>query len=158
LLTVAAVWVGGLLPPAPFWNASSYSSPEAAQTAYDAILGFTPRLLLASFIAYLAGEFINCFILAKLKIATAGRWLWVRTILSTLVGQLADSGLFIIIAFIGSLPVMNLLQLSAAQWLVKSVYEIFATPLTYMVVNFLKRAEQEDFYDRSTNFNPLALT
>ena len=158
LLTVVAVWVGGLLPPAPFWNASVYSSPEAAQRAYDAVLGFTPRLLLASFIAYLAGEFINCFILAKLKIATAGRWLWIRTILSTIVGQLADSGLFIVIAFAGTLPSANLLQVSAAQWLVKSGYEILATPLTYWIVNFLKRAEQEDFYDRDTNFNPLALT
>jgi uncharacterized integral membrane protein (TIGR00697 family) len=158
LLAVAAIWVGGLLPPAPFWNASPCSSPKASQTAYDAILGFTPRLLLASFLAYLAGEFINCFVLAKLKIATAGRWLWVRTILSTIVGQLADSGLFITIAFAGTLPTMNLLQVSAAQWLVKSVYEILATPLTYLVVNFLKRAEQEDFYDRDTNFNPLALT
>jgi queuosine precursor transporter len=157
-LAVMAVWVGGLLPAAPFWNAFSYGSPEAAQKAYDAILGFTPRLLLASFIAYLAGEFINCFILAKLKVATAGKWLWLRTILSTLAGQLADSGIFITVAFAGILPPASLIQLSAAQWLAKSVYEILATPLTYVVVNFLKRAEQEDFFDRGTNFNPLALT
>jgi len=158
LLTVMAIWVGGLLPPAPFWNASVYHAPENAQKAYDAILGFTPRLLLASFIAYLAGEFINCFILAKLKIATAGRWLWIRTIFSTVVGQMADSGIFITVAFAGALPWMKLLQVCAAQWMAKTVYEIMATPLTYTVVNFLKRAEQEDFYDRDTNFNPLAMT
>src|SRR5574341_2228856 len=89
LLAVLAIWVGGLLPPAPFWNANVYESPAAAQQAYQAILGFTPRLLVASFVAYLAGEFLNSFVLAKLKIATSGKYLWARTIGSTLVGQLA---------------------------------------------------------------------
>lgn len=154
LLAVLAIWIGGLLPPAPFWNASVYPSADAAQQAYQAILGFTPRLLVASFTAYLAGEFLNSFILAKIKIATAGRWLWVRTISSTLAGELADSGLFLSIAFAGIVPAASLLPMVVAQWLFKSAYEAMATPLTYLVVNFLKRTEQEDYYDRGTDFAP----
>jgi hypothetical protein len=157
LLAVAAIWMGGLLPAAPFWNAGIYASPDAAQQAYDSILGFTPRLLAASFIAYLFGEFLNSFVLAKLKIATAGKWLWMRTISSTVAGQLVDSGLFITIAFAGALPLAALGQLIATQWLFKSAYEILATPLTYIVVNFLKRVEKRDHYDRETNFNPLVM-
>ena len=157
LLAVLAIWVGGLLPAAPFWNATVYDSPTAAQEAYEAILGFTPRLLVASFVAYLAGEFLNSFVLAKLKIATAGKWLWVRTISSTLLGQLADSGLFISIAFAGMIPETVLGRLIVTQWLFKSAYEVIATPLTYVVVSFLKRTEQQDHYDRDTNFNPLVI-
>ena len=157
LLAVAAIWMGGLLPAAPFWNAGVYDSPDAAQQAYDSILGFTPRLLAASFTAYLFGEFLNSFVLAKLKIATAGKWLWMRTISSTVAGQLVDSGLFITIAFAGALPLPALGQLIVTQWLFKSAYEILATPLTYIVVNFLKRVEKQDPYDRETNFNPLVM-
>ncbi len=157
LFAVITIWIGGQLPPAPFWNAAVYDSPAAAQQAYDAILGFTPRLLLASFTAYLAGEFLNSFVIAKLKIATAGKHLWARTIGSTLVGQLADSGVFITIAFAGILPTVDLGPLVVAQWLFKSAYEALATPLTYVAVNFLKRAENEDYYDRDTNFSPVAL-
>jgi len=157
LLAVLAIWVGGRLPTAPFWNARVYPSPVEAQHAYQAILGFTPRLLLASFTAYLAGEFLNSFVLAKLKIATHGKQLWLRTIGSTLVGQLADSGLFIFIAFVGILPGAILGQTILTQWLFKSAYEALATPLTYLVVNFLKRAENEDYYDRDTHFNPVAI-
>jgi len=157
LLAVAAIWAGGLLPGAPFWNAGVYESPHAAQAAYEAILGFTPRLLAASFTAYLAGEFLNSYVLAKLKVATAGKWLWLRTISSTLVGQLADSGLFIAIAFAGVVPLSALGRLIVTQWLFKCAYEAAATPLTYVVVGFLKRWEKEDHYDRDTNFNPLAI-
>ena len=157
LLAVLAIWIGGRLAPAPFWNANVYASPAEAQRAYAAILGFTPRLLFASFIAYLAGEFLNSFVLAKLKIATAGKHLWLRTIGSTLVGQLADSGIFILIAFTGILPNATLGSLVVTQWLFKSAYEALVTPLTYVVVNFLKQAEGEDYYDRKTNFNPLKL-
>ncbi len=85
LLAVTAIWMGGLLPAAPFWSAGIYDSPDAAQQAYDTILGFAPRLLAASFTAYLFGEFLNSFVLAKLKIATAGKWLWMRTISSTVI-------------------------------------------------------------------------
>lgn len=157
LLAVAAVWVGGWLPGAPFWTAGVFDSPLAAQVAYDAILGFTPRLLAASFAAYLAGEFLNSYVLAKLKVATAGKWLWLRTISSTLVGQLADSGIFIAIAFAGVVPPSALGRLMLTQWLFKCAYEAAATPLTYAAVGALKRLEKEDHYDRDTNFNPLAL-
>jgi uncharacterized integral membrane protein (TIGR00697 family) len=158
LLAVLAIWVGGLLRAAPIWTANVYPSSAEAQQAYQAILGFTPRLLLASFTAYLAGEFLNSFVLAKLKLATHGKHLWLRTIGSTLVGQLADSGIFILIAFVGILPNAILGQTILTQWLFKSAYEALATPLTYGVVNFLKRAENEDYYDRDTNFNPVAIS
>jgi hypothetical protein len=154
LLAVLAIWIGGRLPAAPFWNAGIYASSTDAQAAYEAILGFSPRLLIASFMAYLAGEFLNSFVLAKLKIATAGRWLWVRTLSSTLVGQLADSALFITIAFGGMIPAPALAQMVITQWIFKSAFEAVATPLTYAAVNFLKRTEQADPYDRDTNFSP----
>jgi uncharacterized integral membrane protein (TIGR00697 family) len=154
LLAVAAIWVGGLLPSAEFWNAGVYSSAGEAQQAYQAILGFTPRLLAASFLAYLAGEFLNSLVLAKMKVATAGRWLWTRTIGSTLAGELVDSGLFISIAFAGIVPPAALAQMAVTQWLFKSAYEAAATPLTYAVVNFLKRVEKEDYFDRGTDFSP----
>lgn len=148
LIAVIAIWVAGRLPAASFW---------ADQPAYEAILGFTPRLLAASFIAYLAGEFLNSFVLAKMKIATRGRWLWTRTIGSTLVGQLADSAVFISLAFSGIWPGDQMLTAIATQWLLKSAYETLATPVTYAVVAFLKRAEHEDYYDYNTDFNPFRL-
>ena len=145
LVAVAAIWVGGLLPAAPFWQ---------AQQAYDTILGFTPRLLLASFIAYLVGEFLNSFVLAKLKIRTAGKFLWLRTISSTIVGEGADSLVFITIAFTGIFPPDAIGQAILSQWFIRVAYETLATPLTYLVVNALKKAESEDYYDKDTNFNP----
>jgi uncharacterized integral membrane protein (TIGR00697 family) len=149
LLMVAAIWVGGLLPAASFWD---------AQPAYERILGFTARLLVASFAAYLVGEFANAYVLARLKIATRGRWLWTRTVGSTLVGQALDSAVFITLAFAGVMPGADaLLTAILTQWLLKSAYEIVATPLTYGVVYFLKRAEGLDSYDYDTRFNPLLL-
>ncbi len=155
LLAVAAIWLAGLLPASPLWTAGSYQTPAEASQAYRAILGFTPRLLAASFAAYLVGEFLNSFVLAKLKVATGGRLLWLRTIASTLVGEGADSLVFITAAFAGILPNTALAGTILSQWLVKSAYEATATPLTYLVVNFLKRAENEDHFDRSTDFNPV---
>ena len=149
LLAVVAIAVGGWLPPAPFWSSN--------QTAYVAILGGTPRVLAASFIAYLAGEFLNSFVLAKMKIATRGRWLWTRTIGSTLVGQLADSAIFITAAFAGIWPSDQMLAAVMTQWLMKSGYETLVTPLTYIAIAFLKHAEHEDYYDYKTDFNPLKL-
>ena len=146
LFAVAAIILGGILPAAPFWD---------AQEAYDRILGYTPRLLAASFLAYLVGEFANAIVLAKMKVATNGRWLWSRTIGSTLVGQGLDSLVFIVLAFVGTIPTSALLAAVVTQWLVKSLYEALATPLTYVVVNRLKRSEGLDVYDRDTNFNPL---
>ncbi len=157
LLVVIAIWIAGRIPAAPVWTAGVFQDPNSAQEAYQAILGFAPRLLVASFIAYLAGEFLNSFVLAKLKVKTAGRFLWVRTIASTLFGEGADSALFITTAFLGILPTAALGQLILSQWLFKVAYEILATPLTYLVVNALKRVEREDYYDRDTDFNPVKL-
>lgn len=149
LLVVVAIWIAQMLPPASFWN---------GQTAYQQILGFTPRLLVASFLAYLVGEFANSFVLAKMKIATSGRWLWTRTIGSTLVGEGLDSLIFITVAFAGVTPLASLPSIIATQWLIKVGYEILATPLTYIAVNFLKRQEGLDTFDRDTRFNPLRVT
>jgi uncharacterized integral membrane protein (TIGR00697 family) len=155
LLAVAAIWLAGLLPAAPIWNAGIYATPAEAGQAYRAILGFTPRLLAASFMAYLVGEFLNAYVLARLKVVTAGRLLWVRTIASTIIGEGADSLIFISLAFWGILPPQALLTAIVSQWLFKTGYETIATPLTYLVVNALKRSESTDFYDRETNFNPV---
>jgi uncharacterized integral membrane protein (TIGR00697 family) len=156
LLAVLAIWLSIELPPAPFWKIGAFDSARNSQEAYQAIFGFTPRILAASFLAYLAGEFLNSFVLAKMKIATHGRYLWMRTIGSTAVGQLADSGIFITLAFYGTVPPGPLGELVLSQWVIKSAYEAVATPLTYVVVNYLKRVEREDYYDRKTRFNPLA--
>jgi len=149
LIAVVTIWVGQILPSAFFWS---------GQAAYERILGYTPRLLLASFLAYLLGEFTNAFVLAKMKIATKGRWLWSRTIGSTLVGEGLDSLVFITIAFIGEIPMPELASAIVTQWLAKSAYEAAVTPLTYVAVNFLKRSEGIDVYDDDTQFNPLLFT
>ncbi len=148
LIAAAAIWAGGMLPAAGFWE---------GQTAYERILGFTPRLLAASFVAYLIGEFSNAYVLAKMKIATRGRWLWTRTIGSTLIGQGLDSAVFITLAFGGVIPLEGLITAMITQWLFKSAYEAAATPLTYWVVNFLKRQERIDVYDEDTRFNPFLM-
>jgi hypothetical protein len=145
-IAVVAIWIGQILPAASFWD---------GQEAYTRILGFTPRILASSFLAYLVGEFANSFVLAKLKISTRGRWLWLRTIGSTLVGQGLDSLIFITLAFVGTISPSALLLAIVTQWLAKSIYEAAATPLTYAVVNFLKRKEKMDYYDHDTRFNPL---
>ncbi len=154
LLAVIAILIAGLLPPASFWTAGVYANAQEAQTAYQAILGFTPRLLAASFTAYLVGEFLNSMVLAKLKLQTKGRYLWTRTIASTIVGEGADSAIFITIAFLGIVPTAGLVTTILSQWLFKVIYEVLATPLTYIVVNSLKRAENEDYFDQGTDFNP----
>jgi uncharacterized integral membrane protein (TIGR00697 family) len=148
LIAVVAIWVGQVLPAASFWD---------GQVAYERILGYTPRLLVASFLAYLVGEFANSFVLAKMKIATGGRWLWTRTISSTLVGQGLDSLVFITLAFVGTIPLAGLASAIVTQWLAKSFYEAAVTPLTYKVVNFLKRKEGVDVFDHDTQFNPLLI-
>jgi uncharacterized integral membrane protein (TIGR00697 family) len=149
VVMVAAIRAGGALPAAPFWK---------GEAAYAEIFGQTPRILLASFVAYLVGEFANAFVLARLKIATRGRWLWTRTIGSTVVGQALDSAVFVTIAFAGAVPPGVLTRLIAGQWLVKVAYETAATPLTYAAVTWLKRTEHTDVYDTHTNFNPLHLS
>jgi queuosine precursor transporter len=157
LIAVIAFWLAGLMPAAPIWTAGIFNSPETAQQAYQAILGFAPRLLLASFAAYLVGEFLNSFVLAKLKVRTGGKYLWMRTIGSTLVGQAADSAVFITIAFVGIIPLSALSTAVVSQWIFKVVYEILATPLTYLIVNRLKRSEGIDTFDRNTDFSPVSL-
>lgn len=155
LVAVAAIVVGGVLPPSPIWIANVYATPDEAQQAYQAILGFAPRLLAASFAAYLVGEFLNAYVLARMKVAMRGRRLWMRTIGSTLVGQAADSLVFISLAFAGILPPSVLASTILAQWMFKCGLEAIATPLTYVVVDGLKRSEGVDAFDRGTDFSPL---
>lgn len=145
LLVVTAIWVGGLLPAASFW--------EENQPAYETILGYAPRILAASFAAYLVGEFANSVILSRMKIATRGRWLWSRTIGSTMVGQGLDSGIFVTVAFAGQVP--ELWHLIWIQWLAKVLYEVAATPATYAVVTWLKRKEGIDTFDHGVSLNPI---
>jgi queuosine precursor transporter len=148
LFSVIAIWLGQIMPAASFWD---------GQVAYERILGYTPRLLVASFIAYLIGEFANSYVLAKMKCATKGRWLWTRTIGSTLIGQGLDSLVFIVLAFAGVIPVSGLVNAVVTQWLVKSAYEAVLTPATYQIVRFLKRREGIDYYDYDTRFNPFLI-
>lgn len=124
------------------------------QAAYDAILGSTPRIVLASLLAYTCGNFSNSLVLAKMKIWTGGKHLWARTIGSTVIGEFVDSSLFIFVAFLGVLPVSLLITLVISNYIFKTLVEVLLTPITYKVVNFLKKNESEDYYDKSTNFNP----
>ena len=138
------------LPPAPFWT---------HQAAYEVAFGNAPRIVAASMIAYFCGEFVNSYVLAKMKIATQGRWLWTRTIGSTIAGEAVDSALFYPLAFYGAgiIPDDKLPMVMAAQFVAKVGVEVLLTPVTYKIVNFLKRAEQVDHYDRDTDFSPFAL-
>jgi uncharacterized integral membrane protein (TIGR00697 family) len=146
LIFVFFVWLGQVLPAASFWE---------GQEAYQRILGYAPRLLAASFLGYLVGEFANSFILARMKIMTKGRWLWSRTIGSTIIGQGFDTSIFITVAFIGTasfVPIMILYH-----WLAKTLIEALATPLTYALVNWVKKREAIDTYDYDTRFNPFLM-
>jgi len=137
-----------ILPAAKDWS---------GQAAYSQILGFVPRLVLASMAAYWTGEFLNSYVLAKMKIWTSGKYLWTRTIGSTVAGEAADSFVFSLIAFTGVLPLAGVFNLMVTIYVFKVLFEVVATPLTYKTVNFLKRAESEDYYDRGTDFNPFAI-
>lgn len=143
-------WVVVALPPAPYWH---------NQAAYETAFGSAWRISLASMAAYFCGEFVNSYVLAKMKIATAGRWLWTRTIGSTLFGEGVDSLLFYPLAFYGSgiLPDEMLPQVMAAQFVAKVAVEVVFTPATYAIVGWLKRSEHEDYYDRGTRFTPFSL-
>jgi uncharacterized integral membrane protein (TIGR00697 family) len=137
------------LPPADFW--------KAEQPAVEQIFGSTPRIVMASITAFWCGSFVNSYVLAKMKLWTNGRWLWTRTVGSTLCGELVDSALFYTLAFAGTLATNTLVATTFTQYVLKSGWEILATPLTYKVVGFLKRAEREDYFDRDTNFTPFSL-
>ncbi|OGA31766.1 MAG: hypothetical protein A3F75_03835 [Betaproteobacteria bacterium RIFCSPLOWO2_12_FULL_64_23] len=145
---MAAVVVA--LPPAPFWN---------NQAAYEIAFGSAWRIVLASMCAYFCGEFVNSYVLAKMKIITAGKWLWTRTIGSTIFGEAVDSALFYPLAFYGSgiIPNDKLPLVMLSQFLIKVGVEVVFTPVTYKVVSALKRAEHEDYYDRNTDFTPFSL-
>jgi queuosine precursor transporter len=143
-------WAVVKMPAAPDWK---------GQDAYELIFGNTPRIVLASLAAFWAGEFANSFVLAKLKIKTSGRHLWARTIGSTIAGEGVDSLIFYPLAFFYS-PIMTnqqAVKVMIGNYLLKVGWEVLITPFTYQIVNFLKRAENEDFYDRETNFNPFTL-
>ena len=164
-------WVLGKLPGDPLWGSFVYENMAAlnpampqpddpvafGQSAYNAILGgvSSGAIIIASLAAYWAGEFSNSFVLAKMKVLTNGRWLWMRTIGSTLVGEGIDTVLFVLIATVlGVFPWAIALSLIVANYIFKVAIEVLLTPLTYVMVNWLKRQEQEDFFDRDTNFNP----
>ena len=145
---MAAVVVA--LPSAPFWH---------NQAAYEIAFGSTWRIVLASMCAYFCGEFVNSYVLAKMKILTEGKWLWTRTIGSTIFGEAVDSAMFYPLAFYGTgiIPDDKLPLVMLSQFLIKVGVEVVFTPVTYKVVNALKRAEHEDYYDRDTDFTPFSL-
>ena len=143
-------WVVVNLPPAPFWK---------NQGAYEIAFGSTWRIALASMVAYFCGEFVNSFVLAKMKILTQGKWLWTRTIGSTIFGEAVDSALFYPLAFYGTgiIPDDKLPLVMLAQFVTKVGVEVLFTPFTYVLVGWLKEKEHEDYYDRDTDFTPFSL-
>lgn len=145
ILMAVVFAIVGALPSAEGWR---------GQEAYMTILGQTPRIVFGSLIAYFAGEFSNSYTLAKMKVFTQGRWLWTRTIGSTIVGEGVDTLLFVLIAFYGLYTPSLLLSIIISNYLFKTGFEALVTPLTYLVVNTLKRVENEDYYDVDTDFNP----
>jgi queuosine precursor transporter len=141
-------WVIVTLPPAMGWN---------DQQAYETVFGQTPRIVFASLSAFFVGEFANSYVLAKMKLRTNGRYLWMRTIGSTIVGEAVDSMVFYPVAFLGVWDAHLVLQVMISNYTIKCAWEALVTPVTYKVVNFLKRAEQEDYYDHKTNFTPFSI-
>ena len=139
--------VAVMLPPAPEWR---------GQEAFASVFSVVPRFALASLVAYWAGEFTNSYTLAKLKLVTQGRWLWTRTVGSTITGQAVDTAVLIVVAFGGVQQPGMLVRMILSAYLIKVAVEVMATPLTYLVVGKLKRAEAADAFDRQTNFNPFA--
>jgi len=137
------------LPPAPEWR--------ARQAEVEAVFGSTWRIVSASIIAFWSGSLVNSYVLAKMKIMTRGRWLWTRTIGSTICGEAIDSGLFYTLAFGGVWDRQLLLRVMLTQYVLKTAWEVVMTPATYRVVAFLKHAEREDYYDTDTNFTPFSL-
>ena len=136
------------LPPAPEWR---------GQEAYATVFGLVPRFAVASLVAYWAGEFTNSYTLAKLKLFTGGRWLWTRTVGSTITGQAVDTAVVVTVAFAGTQTVPMILRMVLSSYLIKVAVEVVATPVTYLVVGRLKAAEGVDVYDRHTDFNPFAI-
>jgi queuosine precursor transporter len=133
------------------------ASSRASQASVEAIFANTPRIVVASITAFLCGTFVNSYVLAKMKIWTRGRWLWTRIVGSTVCGELVDSVIFYFVAFYGRMPQSELIALMFTQYALKSAWEVIAAPVTYRVVSFLKKAENEDYYDTDTNFTPFSL-
>jgi uncharacterized integral membrane protein (TIGR00697 family) len=156
------IWAGfGALIFASFMSFVVVKMPPAAgwadQAIYEKIFGQTPRIVFASLTAFFAGEFANSFVLAKMKVATNGRWLWMRAIGSTVAGEGVDSIIFYPLAFLGNWETSLVIQVMITNYFLKVLWEVLATPITYKFVGFLKRAEHEDYYDRDTDFNPFTL-
>jgi hypothetical protein len=126
------------------------------QAPFARLFGLVPRITLASLVAYLVGSFLNAIIMSKMKVKTGGRHLWMRTIGSTFVGEGADSMVFNLVAFAGIFPLKQVIFIGISGFLLKTAYEIVATPLTYSVIGFLKRVEDEDVYDRQVSYNPFS--
>lgn len=145
ILMSLVLWVVQILPPAADWH---------NQEAFESLLGFVPRIVLASLIAYFAGAFSNAFLLSKLKIRTKGKYLWVRTIGSTILGEGIDTIIFCTIAFYGLFPNEVLVAIIVSNYLFKTGVEVVFTPVTYAIVAFLKKQEQIDVYDKGINYNP----
>ena len=136
------------MPSAPFWG---------DQASYNAILGMSPRIVAASMVAFFCGEFSNSYVLSRMKVWSSGKHLWQRTIGSTIVGEGIDSVLFFTLAFAGTMPGSALLTMIVSGYLFKTAYEVLAMPITYAIVNFLKKAEGIDTFDRGINYNPFSL-
>jgi len=153
------------IPPAPFWALASAEYEILGETvtapnqaAYLSVFGQTPRIVFASLVAFWAGEFVNSFVLAKMKVAMEGRKLWARTIGSTFFGQGVDSALFYPLAFLGAAgwTTEAVITLALTQWVIKTLWEALLTPVTYKVVGFLKRREGVEVFDSDTDFSPFA--
>jgi queuosine precursor transporter len=144
-------WMVISLPPANTEFMKTY------QQNLQGVFGNSWRIALGSMIAFWAGSFSNAYVLAKMKLRTQGKWLWTRTIGSTVVGEAVDTSLFYVIAFYGIWATPDLIKIAIAQYVLKTGWEVVMTPVTYRVVGFLKRAEQEDYYDRNTDFTPFSL-
>ncbi|MBD8907658.1 queuosine precursor transporter [Methylorubrum zatmanii] len=148
LLWIASYTAAAALPPAPFW-------PH--QDTFSALLGQTPRIALAGMIAYVCGEFVNAYVLARMKIASGGGYLALRMIGSTVFGAATDTAIVLVIAFYGVIPAGQLLKMGLAVWVLKVMWEILALPISLPLVRWLKRREQIDYFDVGTDFNPFRL-
>lgn len=158
-----AIWVGFMvmLLAVLAFTVVRYMPPAAEyhdQAAFEAVLGFFPRIVLASLVAYLVGEFLNAYVLAKMKIKTKGKMMWLRLIGSTVIGEMADTVVFAFIAFGGILTGMDMVVFIAVGWLFKTGVEVLFLPVTYRVINFLKSREKVDAYDKKTDFTPTKIS
>lgn len=148
LLMSVTFFIVGILPSSPDWK---------NQDSYNLILGVTPRIVLASLIAYLFGEFSNSFVLSKMKLISNGKHLYMRTISSTIIGQIFDTGLFVFIAFLGMFPIFTLFAIAISNYIFKVLIEALMTPVTYKVVGYLKKSDEIDAFDSGISYNPFSI-